>query len=138
MVSAGRVGLLSLGKMVFGRYESARLVHGRMWPMRGDHYDNIFLHYKVGGARRDFDDPLQPRGGWYEGEGKTKGEVMPITIEYVRLGEMTQEGMSMMELARHKQRQLRATNWSEAWRQYQDFLSNSPVGLLILHILPLP
>ena len=47
MVSAGRVGLLSLGKTVFGRYESARLVHGRMWPMRGDHYDNIFLHYKV-------------------------------------------------------------------------------------------
>lgn len=83
-------------------------------------------------------DPLQPRGGWYEGEGKTKGEVMPITIEYVRLGEMTQEGMSMMELARHKQRQLSATNWSEAWRQYQDFLSNSPVGLRILHILPLP
>ena len=38
---------MSLGKTVFGRYESARLVHGRMWPMRGDHYDNIFLHYKV-------------------------------------------------------------------------------------------
>ena len=29
------------------RYESARLLHGRQWPMKGKLYDNIFLHYKV-------------------------------------------------------------------------------------------
>ena len=27
-------------------YESAKLLHGRPEPMDGDHYDNIFIHYR--------------------------------------------------------------------------------------------
>ena len=27
-------------------YESARLLHGRPEAMNGEHYDNIFIHYK--------------------------------------------------------------------------------------------
>lgn len=27
-------------------YESAKLLHGRPEPLRGDHYDNIFVHYR--------------------------------------------------------------------------------------------
>merc|ERR1712080_266500 len=36
--------VMDKGQMVF--YESARLPHGRMEPLHGEHYDNIFIHFK--------------------------------------------------------------------------------------------
>jgi len=87
--------LLKPGEMIW--YESARLLHGRQWPMKGKLYDNIFLHYK-------------PRVAWYEGEGKTRG-VPPISLDLVK----------------HAQKELKATDWTEAWSQYQDFVTNSPL-----------
>ena len=36
--------LMRPGDMVL--YESTKLLHGRPSPMRGTHYDNIFIHYK--------------------------------------------------------------------------------------------
>ena len=42
--------VLSPGQMVL--YEGARLNHGRMRPLAGQHYDNMFVHFK-------------PRGAWY-------------------------------------------------------------------------
>ena len=43
--------ILRPGEMIW--YESARLIHGRQRPLRGHHYDNVFIHYK-------------PRGLWYD------------------------------------------------------------------------
>jgi len=88
--------VLRPGEMIW--YESARLLHGRQWPMKGKLYDNIFLHYK-------------PRVAWYEGEGKTKGQVPPISLDFVK----------------HGQKEMKPTDWSEAWLQYQDFVTNSPL-----------
>ena len=42
--------VLRPGDMIW--YESARLIHGRQRPLRGQHYDNVFVHFK-------------PRGVWY-------------------------------------------------------------------------
>ena len=36
--------ILRPGEMIW--YESARLIHGRQRPMRGHHYDNVFVHFK--------------------------------------------------------------------------------------------
>ena len=94
------------------RYESARLLHGRQWPMKGKLYDNIFLHYKVicHTISQSTNRILQPRVAWYEGEGKTRG-VPPISLDLVK----------------HAQKGLKATDWTEAWSQYQDFVTNSPL-----------
>ena len=54
---------------------------------------------------------LQPQVAWYEGEGKTKGEVPPISLEFVKQG----------------QKEMKPTDWSEAWLQYQDYVTNSPL-----------
>ncbi len=35
---------LAPGEMVF--YEGAKLVHGRAYPLQGDHYASIFVHYR--------------------------------------------------------------------------------------------
>ena len=35
---------LTPGDLVW--YESARVVHGRQFPLRGDSFDNLFLHFK--------------------------------------------------------------------------------------------
>ena len=43
--------VLRPGEMIW--YESARLIHGRQRPLRGQHYDNVFIHFK-------------PRGLWYD------------------------------------------------------------------------
>ena len=43
--------ILRPGEMIW--YESARLIHSRQRPLRGHHYDNVFIHYK-------------PRGLWYD------------------------------------------------------------------------
>ena len=43
--------ILRPGEMIW--YESARLIHSRQRPLRGQHYDNVFIHYK-------------PRGLWYD------------------------------------------------------------------------
>lgn len=32
------------GEFIF--YEGARLVHGRPWPLKGDYYINMFVHYR--------------------------------------------------------------------------------------------
>ena len=32
-------------------YESARLPHGRIRPLNGDYYDNIFVHFKPAPVR---------------------------------------------------------------------------------------
>ena len=42
--------VLAPGEMVW--YESARAVHGRPQPFRGEYYDNLFIHFS-------------PAGGWY-------------------------------------------------------------------------
>ena len=42
--------ILRPGEMIW--YESARLIHGRQRPLRGHHYDNVFVHFK-------------PQGLWY-------------------------------------------------------------------------
>lgn len=34
---------LKPGQMVL--YESATVPHGRQFPFKGDHYDNVFVHY---------------------------------------------------------------------------------------------
>ena len=44
--------ILRPGEMIW--YESARLIHGRQRPLRGHHYDNVFVHFK-------------PRELWYRG-----------------------------------------------------------------------
>jgi len=43
--------IMSAGEMVW--YESARAVHGRMKPLKGEYFDNLFIHYK-------------PSGQWYK------------------------------------------------------------------------
>ena len=43
--------ILRPGEMIW--YESARLIHGRQRPLRGHHYDNVFVHFK-------------PQGLWYK------------------------------------------------------------------------
>ena len=35
---------LKPGQMVL--YESAKLPHGRQFPLNGDFYDNLFIHFK--------------------------------------------------------------------------------------------
>ena len=35
---------MCLGEMLW--YESARLVHGRPIPFKGEYYDNVFVHFK--------------------------------------------------------------------------------------------
>lgn len=45
--------ILQPGEMVW--YESARLLHGRPQLLEGDHYDNLFIHYR-------------PTGLWYTEE----------------------------------------------------------------------
>ncbi len=35
---------LEPGEMVL--YESARVLHGRMEPLNGDFYDNLFVHFR--------------------------------------------------------------------------------------------
>jgi hypothetical protein len=52
------------GDIVF--YESARCLHGRMQPLKGRHYVNLFAHY------RPVDDPL-----WYQKENPADG-VPPV------------------------------------------------------------
>lgn len=39
---------LSPGEMLF--YESARLLHGRVKPLKGTYYANFFLHFRPKGA----------------------------------------------------------------------------------------
>lgn len=87
--------IMKPGEMVW--YESARLIHGRQWPMKGQFYDNLFIHYK-------------PRGKWYE-EGRTRGKVMPLSEECVR----------------KSQRDMEPTDWDKAWYLYQNFMTNSPL-----------
>ena len=48
-----QVVLLQPGEMVW--YESARAVHGRPQPLRGEFYDNLFIHFR-------------PEGDWYHGD----------------------------------------------------------------------
>ena len=36
--------ILAPGDLVW--YESARVVHGRQFPLRGGSFDNLFLHFK--------------------------------------------------------------------------------------------
>ena len=81
--------------------------------MKGKLYDNIFLHYKVTLHLSVYHNKpfLQPRVAWYEGEGKTKGQVAPISLDFVKAG----------------QKKMKPTDWSEAWLQYQDFVTNSPL-----------
>ena len=49
----GHQVILGPGEMVW--YESARLLHGRPEVLEGDHYDNLFVHYR-------------PTGLWYTAE----------------------------------------------------------------------
>ena len=39
--------LMRPGDMVW--YESASVIHGRQWPLRGASYDNLFVHFKPRG-----------------------------------------------------------------------------------------
>jgi prolyl 4-hydroxylase len=36
--------LLKSGEMVL--YESARIPHGRQFPLNGNYFDNLFVHYR--------------------------------------------------------------------------------------------
>jgi prolyl 4-hydroxylase len=35
---------LEPGEFLF--YEGARLIHGRPWPLKGDYYIGMFVHYR--------------------------------------------------------------------------------------------
>ena len=63
--------VLAPGEMVW--YESARAVHGRPQPFRGEYYDNLFIHFS-------------PAGGWYSQPftvgRRPKGQ--PFSIEELR------------------------------------------------------
>ena len=76
-------------------YESARLIHGRQWPMKGSFYDNIFIHYR-------------PRGDWYKAEYKEEENRSLISLERVK----------------HNQRKMRKTDWNLAWTSYEQHLLN--------------
>jgi len=58
------------GEMVW--YESATVIHGRQYPMKGSSYDNIFVHFR-------------PRGkDWFRKELHHMDPVSPISLEMVK------------------------------------------------------
>ena len=79
--------ILKAGEML--GYESARLVHSRQQPLRGHHYDNVFIHY-------------QPRGLWYQHNILPDDPVMKISAEAVRWS----------------QRRMVTTDWDQAWSHF--------------------
>ena len=81
-----------VGEMVW--YESAKLIHGRQWPLSGSYYDNIFIHYR-------------PRGAWYSAESLEQAS-SPISIERIK----------------HSQRKMKDTDWDLAWASYEQHLLN--------------
>ena len=67
--------VLAAGEMVW--YEGARLSHGRMTPLSGEFYDNLFVHYK-------------PRGLWYKSQykiGRRPRDAGPLTKEDIKTTE---------------------------------------------------
>ena len=82
--------IMKPGDMVW--YESARLIHGRQKPLRGNFYDNVFIHYK-------------PKGLWYKGHFEPDDPVIKISAEAVRWS----------------QRRMRDTNWDNAWTNFLRF-----------------
>ena len=42
---------LNPGEMLF--YESAKLPHGRQFPLKGAYYDNAFIHFRIQGLTMD-------------------------------------------------------------------------------------
>ena len=85
-----QVVILKPGEMVW--YESARLIHGRQKPLRGNFYDNVFIHYK-------------PKGLWYQGHFEPNDPVMKISAEAVRWS----------------QRKMIDTNWENSWTNFLRF-----------------
>ena len=106
MDNAGQenVVLMEPGDMVW--YESARLIHGRQKPLRGRHYDNIFIHY-------------MPKGLWYRHDmSGSEDPVSKISAEAVRWS----------------QRGYRQTDWSKAWTSFVSFLESKKLEQLgLLH-----
>jgi prolyl 4-hydroxylase len=51
--------LMEAGEMVL--YESAKAIHGRVVPLKGSHFDNIFVHYRPTDGWGDFTNV--PNGG---------------------------------------------------------------------------
>merc|ERR1712045_287046 len=85
---------LQPGQMIW--YESARLSHGRQRPLRGQYYDNLFVHF-------------MPKGLWYDSEvNGAEDPVMKISAEAVRWS----------------QRRQGPTDWSKAWRSFLSFKEN--------------
>ena len=77
-------------------YESARLIHGRQWPLKGRYYDNIFIHYR-------------PRGEWYtDADMLRKGNVAPISLEQVV----------------QSQKNMKETDWDLAWESFEQHMLN--------------
>ena len=102
MDNAGQenVVVMEPGDMVW--YESARLIHGRQKPLRGRHYDNIFIHY-------------MPKGLWYRHDMSGSEEpVSKISAEAVRWS----------------QRGYRQTDWSKAWTTFVSFLESKKLEQL--------
>jgi hypothetical protein len=67
-------------------------VHGRQKPFKGSYFDNMFIHYML-------------RGLWYDEDLLMRGTAMMISEEAVRWS----------------QRNMKQTNWSRAWENYDQF-----------------
>lgn len=99
--------LLKPGEMVW--YESARLVHGRVKPLNGSYFENLFVHY-------------MPRSqAWYNNDwGLDFGEaVKNITLEVLQEADMvmdkkrTELREKKLEQQQHLQRQMESLSLEE-------------------------